>query len=86
MELKRRRLGTRRVPGLARVFYEGAWEDSAIRRSRVCFILCCCNVLKIWTCGHDNVLLLLQSICNDAGFATNHKQVLTSEGNRRAYL
>jgi hypothetical protein len=26
----------------------------------------------------------LESICNDAGFVTNHKRVLTSEGNRRA--
>jgi hypothetical protein len=36
-----------------------------------------------WTCAHDH---LLQRIFNDAGFATTHKRVLTSEGNRRAYL
>jgi hypothetical protein len=29
-------------------------------------------------------LRALESICNDAGFVTNHKRVLTSEGNRRA--
>jgi hypothetical protein len=28
----------------------------------------------------------LERICNDAGFATTHKRVLTSEGNRRADL
>jgi len=28
----------------------------------------------------------LESICNAAGFATNHKRVLTSAGNRRADL
>jgi hypothetical protein len=28
----------------------------------------------------------LERICNDAGFATTHKRVLTGEGNRRADL
>jgi len=28
----------------------------------------------------------LERICNDAGFATTHKRVLTSEGNRHADL
>jgi hypothetical protein len=28
----------------------------------------------------------LERICNDTGFATTHKRVLTSEGNRRADL
>jgi hypothetical protein len=28
----------------------------------------------------------LERICNDAGFATTHKRVLTSEGNRCTYL
>jgi hypothetical protein len=31
-------------------------------------------------------LRALESICNAAGFATNHKRVLTSAGNRRADL
>jgi hypothetical protein len=31
-------------------------------------------------------LWALESIYNAAGFATNHKRVLTSEGNRRADL
>ena len=39
-----------------------------------------------WTCAHDHVLRALERICNDAGFATTHKRVLTSEGNRRADL
>ena len=34
----------------------------------------------------DHVLRALERICNDAGFATTHKRVLTSEGNRRADL
>ena len=29
---------------------------------------------------------MLDCICNNAGFATTHKRVLTSEGNRRADL
>ena len=32
------------------------------------------------------VLRALERICNDAGFATTHKRVLTSEGNRCADL
>ena len=39
-----------------------------------------------WTCAHDHVLRALERICNDAGFVTSHKRVLTSEGNRRADL
>ena len=52
----------------------------------------CCEIrLRIhhasnWTCAHDHVLRALERICNDAGFATTHKRVLTSEGNRRADL
>jgi hypothetical protein len=35
------------------------------------------------TCAHDHVLRALERICHchDAGFATTHKRVLTSEGN-----
>ena len=36
--------------------------------------------------GPANVLRALESICTAAGFATNHKRVLTSAGNRRADL
>ena len=36
--------------------------------------------------AHDHVLRALERICNDAGFATSHRRVLTSEGNRRADL
>jgi hypothetical protein len=36
--------------------------------------------------GHAHVLLALDRICNDHGFDTTHKRVLTSEGNRRADL
>ena len=35
---------------------------------------------------HDHALRALERICNDTGFATTHKRVLTSEGNRRADL
>ena len=36
--------------------------------------------------GPANVLRALESICTAAGFATNHKRVLTSAGNRHADL
>jgi hypothetical protein len=39
---------------------------------------------NVWCERH--VLRALERICNDAGFATNHKRVLTSEGHRRADL
>jgi hypothetical protein len=39
-----------------------------------------------WTCAHDHVLRVLDRICNEAGFATTHKWVLTSEGNLHADL
>ena len=39
-----------------------------------------------WTCAHDHVLRSLESVGSTAGFATNHKRVLTSAGNRRADL
>jgi hypothetical protein len=35
---------------------------------------------------HNHALRALERICNDTGFATTHKRVLTSEGNRRADL
>jgi hypothetical protein len=37
-------------------------------------------------CGGEQGGRRLKGICNDAGFATTHKRVLTSEGNRRADL
>ena len=55
---------------------EGAWDR----------INSCLRHTSNWTCAHDHVLRALERICNDAGFATNHKGVLTSEGNRRADL
>jgi hypothetical protein len=55
---------------------EGAWDH----------VNSCLHHASNWTCTHDHVLRAIEHICNDAGFATNHKQVLTSEGNRRADL
>jgi hypothetical protein len=53
---------------------EGAWDN----------VNSCIHHAPNWTFAHDHVLRALERICNDAGFATNHKRVLTSEGNRRA--
>ena len=39
-----------------------------------------------WTTAHEHVLQAFERICNDAGFATRRKQVLTSEGSRCADL
>jgi len=55
---------------------EGAWDH----------INSCLHHASNWTSAHDHVLRALERICNDAGFATTHKRVLTSEGNRRADL
>ena len=55
---------------------ESAWDH----------INSCLHHASIWPCAHDHVLRALESICNAAGFATNHKRVLTSAGNRRADL
>jgi hypothetical protein len=55
---------------------EGAWDH----------INSCLHHASNWTCAHDHVLQALKRICNDAGFATTYKLVLTSEGNRRADL
>jgi hypothetical protein len=55
---------------------EGAWDH----------INSCLHHASNWTCAHDHVLRALERICNDAGFATTHKRVLTSEGNRHADL
>ena len=46
----------------------------------------CLHHASNWTCAHDHALRALERICNDTGFATIHKRVLTSEGNRRADL
>ena len=55
---------------------EGSWDH----------INSCLHHASNWTSAHDHVLRALDRICNDAGFATTHKRVLTSEGNRRADL
>jgi len=55
---------------------EGAWDH----------INSCLHHASNWTCAHDHVLRALERICNDSGFATTHKRVLASEGNRRADL
>jgi hypothetical protein len=46
----------------------------------------CLHHVSNWTYAHDHVLRALDHICNDAGFATTHKRVLTSEGNRQSDL
>ena len=46
----------------------------------------CLRNASNWTCAHDHVLRALERICNDPIFATTHKRVLTSEGNRHADL
>jgi hypothetical protein len=51
---------------------EGAWDH----------INSCLHHASNWTCAQDHVLRALERICNDAGFATTHKRVLTSEGNQ----
>jgi hypothetical protein len=55
---------------------EGAWDhiNSCIRHS------------ANWTIAHEHVLRALERICNDAGYATTRKRVITSEGTRRADL
>jgi hypothetical protein len=55
---------------------EGAWDH----------INSCLHHASNLTCAHDHVLRALERICNGTGFATTHKRVLTSEGNRRADL
>ena len=55
---------------------EGAWDH----------VNSCLHHASNWTCAHDHVLRALESICIAAGFATIHKRVLTSAGNRRADL
>jgi hypothetical protein len=55
---------------------DGAWDH----------VNSCLQHASNWTCAHDHVLQALESICNAAGFATNHKRVPTSAGNRRADL
>ena len=39
-----------------------------------------------WSTVHEHVLQVFERICNDVGFATRRKRVLTSEGGRRANL
>jgi hypothetical protein len=46
----------------------------------------CLHHASNWTGTHDHVLRTLDRICKDPGFATTHKLVLTSEGNRSGNL
>jgi hypothetical protein len=55
---------------------EGAWDH----------INSCLYHAANWTSAHNHVLRALERVCNDAGLATTHKRVLTSEGHRRADL
>ena len=55
---------------------DGAWDH----------INSCIYHSANWTTAHEHVLQGVERICNDAGFATRRKQVLTSEGSRRADL
>ena len=67
------------VPYCCKMYFmdgEGAWDH----------VNSCLHHASKWTCAHDHVLRALESICNAADFATNHRRVLTSEGNRRADL
>jgi hypothetical protein len=55
---------------------EGAWDH----------INSCLHHASNWTCAHDHILRALDRICNNAGFVTTLKRVLTSEGKRSADL
>ena len=55
---------------------DGAWDH----------INSCIYHSANWTTAHEHVLQAFERICNDAGFATRRKQVLTSEGSRCADL
>jgi hypothetical protein len=55
---------------------DGAWDH----------INSCIYHSANWTTAHEHVLQAFERICNDAGFATRRKQVLTSEGSRSADL
>jgi len=55
---------------------DGAWDH----------INSCIYHSANWTTAHEHVLQAFERICNDEGFATRRKQVLTSEGSRRADL
>jgi hypothetical protein len=55
---------------------DGAWDH----------INSCIHHNANWTCAHEHVLRALERICHAAGFATNHKRVLMSQGRRRADL
>jgi hypothetical protein len=55
---------------------DGAWDH----------INSCIYHSANWTTAHEHVLQAFEHVCNDAGFATRRKHVLTSEGSRRADL
>jgi hypothetical protein len=55
---------------------EGAWDH----------LNTCLTHSSNWTRAHNHVMTALESICNNAGYATKHKRVLTSAGKQRADL
>ena len=55
---------------------EGAWDHANT----------CLTHSSNWTRAHNHVMTALESICNNAGYATKHKRVLTSAGKQRADL
>jgi hypothetical protein len=55
---------------------EGAWDH----------VNTCLSHSSNWTRAHNHVMTALESICNNAGYATKHKRVLTSAGKQRAGL
>ena len=55
---------------------EGAWDH----------VNTCLTHSSNWTRAHNHVMTALESICNNAGYATKHKRVLTSAGKQRADL
>jgi hypothetical protein len=55
---------------------EGAWDH----------VNTCLTHSSNWTRAHNHVMTALESICNNAGYATKHNWVLTSAGKQRADL
>ena len=55
---------------------EGAWDH----------VNTCLTHSSNWTRAHNHVMTALESIRNNAGYATKHKRVLTSAGKQRADL
>jgi hypothetical protein len=49
-------------------------------------INCCNRHSANWSIAHEHILQALERICQAASYATSHKRMLPSEGNRRADL